>query len=113
MENSPLINEAEIFIARVINGTYDNAICEKLKKIFVVDQIVFEEEKAKTWVYLIKDNNVYELLVCHPLPIPKVYYNYEIFYQFEGIIQKERATIENLVKLRVKIKKLKQVLLNK
>lgn len=113
MENSPLINEAEIFIARVVNGTYDNAICERLKKIFGVDDVVFEGGKPQTYMYLIKDNNVYELLVFHHSPIPKVYYNYEIFDQFGGIIQKERATIENLVKLRVKIKKLKQVLLNK
>lgn len=111
MENNPLINEAETFITRITNGTYENTIRNKLKEIFGVDDIVFEGGKPQTYMYLIKGNYCYELLVYCPSPIPKLYYNYEIFDKFEGVIQKERATIEKLVRLYIKILKIKKYIL--
>lgn len=113
METNQLINEIETFVISIINGTYENVICEKLKEIFGVGEIVFEREKPQTYMYLIRGNEVWELLVYCPSPIPKLYYNYEIFEEFKDIIQKERATIEKLMMLYIKIDKIRKCLLNK
>lgn len=45
METSQLINEVETSITSITNGTYADIICEKLKEIFDVDEVVFEREK--------------------------------------------------------------------
>lgn len=61
-------------------------------------------------MYLIEGNNCCKLLVHCPHPISNVYYNYEVFDKFEDTIQKERATIEKLVMLHIKIDKIRHLL---